>query len=100
MRFPFMLFVSFLDFLLANDMKFSVFVESDRKLKLRITSAAAENRELLQHYPLRLDPAQRRNVLITDIAIGIDPKIFGLELFEAITGTMAHARLGHTLAKR
>ena len=49
MRFPFMLFVSFLDFLLANDTKFSVFVESDRKLNLRITSAAAENRELLQH---------------------------------------------------
>ena len=48
-EFPFMLFVSLLDFLLANDMKFSVFVESDRKLKLRITSAAAENRELLQH---------------------------------------------------
>jgi hypothetical protein len=48
-EFPFMLFVSLLDFLLANDMKFSVFVESARKLKLRITSAAAENRELLQH---------------------------------------------------
>ena len=39
----------FLGFAFANDMKFSVFVESDRKLKLHITGAAAENRELLQH---------------------------------------------------
>ena len=34
-RFPFMLFVSFLDFLFANEMKFSVFIESDRKLNLQ-----------------------------------------------------------------
>ena len=42
-RDPFILFVSFFDFLLADDVKFSVLIESDRKLNPRVTCAAAEN---------------------------------------------------------
>lgn len=42
-RDPFILFVSFFDFLLADDLKFSVLIESDRKLNPRVTCAAAEN---------------------------------------------------------
>jgi hypothetical protein len=42
-RYPFILFVSFFDFLLADDVKFSVLIESDRKLNPRVTCAAAEN---------------------------------------------------------
>jgi hypothetical protein len=41
-RYPFIL-LPFFDFLLAGDVKFSVLVESDRKLHLRITCAASEN---------------------------------------------------------
>jgi hypothetical protein len=40
--------VSFPDFLLANDVEFSVFIESGRKLNLRVASTTAENRELLE----------------------------------------------------
>ena len=42
-RDPFILFVSFFDFLLADDLKFSVLIESDRKLNPRVTCAAAKN---------------------------------------------------------
>ena len=42
-RDPFILFVSFFDFLPADDVKFSVLIESDCKLNPRVTCAAAEN---------------------------------------------------------
>ena len=56
-RDPFILFVSFFDFLLADDLKFSVLIESDRKLNPRVTCAAAENRELLERQRPRFHPA-------------------------------------------
>src|SRR2546421_6319180 len=57
MRHPFILFVSFFDFLPADDVKFSVPIESDRKLNPRVTCAAAENRELLERQRPPVHPA-------------------------------------------